>query len=709
MVHVRRATIGGLTLENTHPFTRGPYSYCHNGTILKASELEPLADRPPVGDTDSERFFNLLMTDFDSGDVIASLRRAVERTCDACRFSALNFLVLRRRRLYAYRFGVYRLFSAAAVTEPRRRHPDALHLHLERPRGEHVVLVASEKLTEEEHWSEFGQDELLVCDPGDPDHPRIQRLLGAARELGRVRAARRGRADRRRARRVGCAAGGHRLLTGSRRSGRQRLARGLPGRLAAAPWTWRLLRRPVTRFFDQRRRGMGSALRERPRATRAADRRARPAAPRPSRVLDVGTGTGAGAMLAAGRWPDCAGDRDRRRPGDDRPRRREKANDPRIRFLVADVATLDPGDGYDLVMLLNMPPFFEHVARLRRPGGHVVVIASRGPTTPFFTPAATLAPGSRARPRDRRRGGGRPRHVLPCAASVSADRRFAILMNPASAGGKPLRVLPEPRELDAAGAEHRVVETRDMAHATHAAREARGRGEVVVALGGDGLVGKLAGALRGSTPLGVVPAGRGNDFARALGIPEDVGGATRVLLDGVRKALDLGEANGRPVRVHRVDRLRLRREPDRERREARERQPRLRVRRDPRAVAWKPTRFTVRLDGREHRFEGYTVAAANTGYYGGGMNMAPGADPSDGLLDVIMVEQVSKLRFLANLPKVFKGTHVDQDAVKVERAREVEIAADRPFDVYADGDPLTTLPATVRLVRGGLSVIAPRA
>jgi YegS/Rv2252/BmrU family lipid kinase len=293
---------------------------------------------------------------------------------------------------------------------------------------------------------------------------------------------------------------------------------------------------------------------------------------------------------------------------------------------------------------------------------------------------------------------------------VSADRRFAILMNPASAGGKPLRVLPGlQRELDSAGAEHRVVETRDMAHATHAAREASGRGEVVVALGGDGLVGKLAGALRDSTPLGVVPGGRGNDFARALGIPEDVGGATRVLLDGVRKALDLGEANGRPFAC--IASMGYDSEANRLANEARLVSGNLvyayaAIRA---LMAWKPARFTVRLDGDERRFEGYTVAAANTGYYGGGMNMAPGADPSDGLLDVIMVEQVSKRRFLANLPKVFKGTHVEEDTVKVERAGEVNIAADRPFDVYADGDPLTTLPATVRLVRGGLSVIVPRA
>jgi SAM-dependent methyltransferase len=74
---------------------------------------------------------------------------------------------------------------------------------------------------------------------------------------------------------------------------------------------------------------------------------------------------------------------------------RAKTRDPRIRFLVADVATLDPGAGYDLVILLNMPPFFEQVTRLLRPGGHVISVASRGPVTPFYTPASTLERGFR--------------------------------------------------------------------------------------------------------------------------------------------------------------------------------------------------------------------------------------------------------------------------------------------------------------------------
>jgi YegS/Rv2252/BmrU family lipid kinase len=292
---------------------------------------------------------------------------------------------------------------------------------------------------------------------------------------------------------------------------------------------------------------------------------------------------------------------------------------------------------------------------------------------------------------------------------VSDERSFAILMNPASAGGKPLRLLPQvKRELDAAGAAHRVIETRDLPHATHVARDAVEKGETVVALGGDGLVGALAGALRGSGALGVLPGGRGNDFARAIGIPQDVPGACAVLLGGVRKALDLGEANGRPFAC--IASTGYDSEANRLANEARlVRGNLVYAYAAIRALAaWRPARFTVRLDGREHRFEGYTVAAANTGYYGGGMHMAPGADPSDGMLEVVCVEQVSKRRFLANLPKVFKGTHVEQDTVSVHRAREVEIAAERPFDVYADGECITSLPATVRLVRGGLSVLAPR-
>ena len=288
-------------------------------------------------------------------------------------------------------------------------------------------------------------------------------------------------------------------------------------------------------------------------------------------------------------------------------------------------------------------------------------------------------------------------------------RSLTIVMNPASAGGKPLRVLPVVEAaLRRAGAHYRIVETRDIPHAAEAAHEAAARDETVVALGGDGLVGALAGALAGAAPLGVLPGGRGNDFARALGIPQDAEAACRTLLDGAERTLDLGDANGRPfacIASTGYDAV-----ANRIANEARLVKGNLVYAYAAiRALAsWRPTRFKVTLDGREHEFEGYTVAAANCSYYGGGMRMAPAADPTDGLLDVIFVERTSKFRFVANLPKVFAGTHVELDSVVTHRAREVEITADRPFDVYADGESITSLPAAIKVIPGALRVIAPR-
>jgi predicted glutamine amidotransferase len=182
MVHVRRATIGDLKLENTHPFSDGRYTFCHNGTILKAAKLVPLAERAPAGDTDSERFFNLLMTGFDSDDVIGSLRRTAARVCEECRFSALNFIFCDGKRLYAYRFGVYRLFRLVRSLDIDADTQTRYHVHLERPHAEHVVLISSETLDDDPGWVELGQDELLVCDPDDPDHPRAEPLLGSRAE-----------------------------------------------------------------------------------------------------------------------------------------------------------------------------------------------------------------------------------------------------------------------------------------------------------------------------------------------------------------------------------------------------------------------------------------------------------------------------------------------------------------------------------------------
>ena len=124
-------------------------------------------------------------------------------------------------------------------------------------------------------------------------------------------------------------------------------------------------------------------------------------------------------------------------------------------------------------------------------------------------------------------------------------------------------------------------------------------------------------------------------------------------------------------------------------------------------AGWKPARFTIRVDDETIRVSGYSVSVANNRAFGGGMYIAPDAELDDGVFDIVAVGEVGKLRFLANLPKVFKGRHVESPEVTVLRGSEVEIKADRPFAIYGDGDHIADLPATVRVLPRALDVIAP--
>ena len=127
-------------------------------------------------------------------------------------------------------------------------------------------------------------------------------------------------------------------------------------------------------------------------------------------------------------------------------------------------------------------------------------------------------------------------------------------------------------------------------------------------------------------------------------------------------------------------------------------------------AAWRPATFELVLDrDRQHVVTGYSVGAANNKAYGGGMYAAPNAELDDGLLDVVTCATMSKRRFLTTmLPRIFKGTHVELPEVTVLRAAQVEISADRPFTLYADGDPIGELPIAVRVLPKAVRVIVPK-
>ncbi len=288
--------------------------------------------------------------------------------------------------------------------------------------------------------------------------------------------------------------------------------------------------------------------------------------------------------------------------------------------------------------------------------------------------------------------------------------KLLLIVNPSAGGGRARRELPGVQaELTRLGLNHRAEYTRSLEHAHQLARDAAAAGEAAVAFGGDGLVGAVADALSGSDGvLGVLPGGRGNDLARMLGIPLRPVPACAVLHSGVVEALDLGEVDGHGYVG--IASCGFDSEANRIANETRIVRGNLVYAYGMlRALAhWRPATFTVEPDhGAARTFVGYSVAAANSRYFGGGMMLAPDASLRDGQLELVIISDVARLRYLVHSPSVFRGTHVRQPNVEVIRCSSAKISASRPFAMYADGDPIAQLPVTVLARPAAVQTIVP--
>jgi YegS/Rv2252/BmrU family lipid kinase len=290
-----------------------------------------------------------------------------------------------------------------------------------------------------------------------------------------------------------------------------------------------------------------------------------------------------------------------------------------------------------------------------------------------------------------------------------AGTPLTLLVNPSAAGGRSLKLLPRVEAaLDARRAVFRVEKTRSLDHGAELALRAAEVGEVPVVVSGDGLLGVVGGAMAGSdVPLGLIPAGRGNDLARALGIPTEPEAAVDTVLDGRSRLIDVGEANGkRFLGIASVgfdsECNRLANETHWLRGNSVYAYSMVRT-----LIGWRTARFTVAIGEERKRLSGYFVAVANNSVYGGGMWIAPKAELDDGEFDVVAITEVGKLRFLRGLRDVLKGTHIDKPEVTSFRAPRLELDASRPFPVYADGDHLTDLPVSLRVLPRCLSILVP--
>lgn len=290
-----------------------------------------------------------------------------------------------------------------------------------------------------------------------------------------------------------------------------------------------------------------------------------------------------------------------------------------------------------------------------------------------------------------------------------AGTPLTLLVNPSSAGGRGLKLLPRiEAALDARRAVFRVERTRSLDHGAQLALRAVELGEVPVVVSGDGLLGVVGGAMAGSeAPLGLIPTGRGNDLARALGIPTEPEAAVDTVLAGRSRLIDVGEANGkRFLGIASIgfdsECNRLANETHWLRGNSVYAYSMVRT-----LLGWQPARFTIAVGEERKRISGYFVAVANNSVYGGGMWIAPDAVIDDGEFDVVAITEVGKLRFLRGLRDVLKGTHIGKDEVSVFRASRLDLDASRPFPVYADGDHLTDLPVSLRVLPRCLRILVP--
>jgi len=289
---------------------------------------------------------------------------------------------------------------------------------------------------------------------------------------------------------------------------------------------------------------------------------------------------------------------------------------------------------------------------------------------------------------------------------VSRDVFTAVVNPAAGAGAAAGRITRLARALRESGATVTVAYSRGLGHATELAAAAGARGDVVLAVGGDGLTGAVAAGLMGTaTELAVIPAGRGNDLARAVPLPAGPGPAAVALRTLPSGPVDVAEVGGRVV----VGSVYAGIDAAANDLANRRRLPRRPIAYQLAALAvlarWRPVDYTLTIDGETVPFTGHTVVVANAPWYGGGLRIAPDACLHDGLLDLITIGALPRRRLLPVLSALRRGAHLGLPGIAARRVREITIAGARALPVYGDGEPLGHGQVTVRVRPAALRLI----
>lgn len=294
---------------------------------------------------------------------------------------------------------------------------------------------------------------------------------------------------------------------------------------------------------------------------------------------------------------------------------------------------------------------------------------------------------------------------------------YAFIVNKVSGNGRALKIWTQIEKiLQEKNVLYCVRFTEKPKHATSLVQEVISKEKVaaIVAVGGDGTIHEVVNGLIGTNiPLGIIPAGSGNDFARGLGIPFKHDQALERILQGKPKIIDIGYANSASfctvagigfdgevaqaanISIYKkwlnfahmghisyiISALKV-------------------------FFRYKPAEISLIVDKKPYKLSKvWLIAAANLPYYGGGLAICPKAKSNDGLFDICIVQGMSKWKFLRTFPLVFKGNHTSSPSIKIMKGKELEICSSTPLMVHGDGEMLGQTPIRIRIEPSSLYVI----
>ena len=295
-----------------------------------------------------------------------------------------------------------------------------------------------------------------------------------------------------------------------------------------------------------------------------------------------------------------------------------------------------------------------------------------------------------------------------------------FLVNPASANGATGKRWPElAHRAEGLGLPGETLFSERPGHLIELTRDAVGRGaELIVAVGGDGTLNEVVNGIAGTgVTLATIPQGTGMDFVRTYKIPTRFDDAVRVAATGDVRTIDAGRVRYRTWAGDEAERWFANVGSVGMSGAVAQRANGMSKALGGKAtffyalirvfLEWKNTEVTVEFDEGERHGRMHDVVVANGVWHGGGMMLAPGAVPDDGLFDVVLIGDVSKTDFMTTAPKIYKGRHVKHPKVEVVRTARVSVDAGERLPIEVEGEQVGTTPAVFEVVPGALRIRVP--